>query len=137
MGSIRTRAESNALFFDFRYRGIRCKELTKLKPNKANIFRLKAIMKSIQKEIDEETFSYRKYFPNSKRADLFESMTPGITSATNEELLAGAQVAALEMRNTGAKKQSSILMACLVSLNFLIFGLLNVKLVGSAPLRGK
>lgn len=104
MGSIRTRAESNALFFDFRYRSIRCKELTKLKPTKANIFRLEAIMKTIQKEIDEETFSYRKYFPNSKRADLFESAAPCTTSTTNEELLAGAQVAALEMRNTGAKQ---------------------------------
>jgi len=104
MGSIRTRTESNALFFDFRYRGIRCKELTKLKPTKANIFRLEAIMKTIQKEIDEETFSYHKYFPNSKRADLFESMTPSITSATNEELVTGAQVAAQEMRNTGAKQ---------------------------------
>lgn len=50
MGSIRTRAESNTLFFDFRYRGIRCKELTKLKPTKANIFRLEAIMKTIQKD---------------------------------------------------------------------------------------
>ncbi|MEA9602671.1 DUF3596 domain-containing protein [Polynucleobacter sp. MG-28-Ekke-A2] len=104
MGSIRTRAESNALFFDFRYRGIRCKELTKLKPTKANIFRLEAIMKTIQKEIDEETFSYRNYFPNSKRADLFESATPSITPVTNEELVAGAQVAAQEMRNTGAKQ---------------------------------
>ena len=104
MGSIRTRAESNALFFDFRYRGIRCKELTKLKPTKANIFRLEAIMKTIQKEINEETFSYRNYFPNSKRADLFESATPSITPVTNEELVAGAQVAAQEMRNTGAKQ---------------------------------
>ena len=104
MGSIRTRAESNALFFDFRYRGIRCKELTKLKPTKANIFRLEAIMKTIQKEIDEETFSYRNYFPNSKRADLFERATPSITPVTNEELVAGAQVAAQEMRNTGAKQ---------------------------------
>jgi integrase len=104
MGSIRTRTESNALFFDFRYRGIRCKELTRLKPTKANIFRLEAIMKTMQKEIDEETFSYRKYFPNSKRADLFESMAPSITPVTNEELVAGAQIAAQEMHNTGAKQ---------------------------------
>ena len=94
MGSIRIRNESDALFFDFRYRGIRCKELTKLKPTKANVFRLEAIMKNIQKEIDEETFSYRKYFPHSKRADLFESVVPGITPATKDELVAGAQVAA-------------------------------------------
>jgi integrase len=103
MGSIRTRNESDALFFDFRYRGIRCKELTKLKSTKANIFRLETIMKNIQKEIDEETFSYRKYFPHSKRADLFESVVPGITPATKDELAAGAQVAAEAMKQSGKK----------------------------------
>lgn len=103
MGSIRTRNESDALFFDFRYRGIRCKELTKLKPTKANVFRLEAIMKNIQKEIDEETFSYRKYFPHSKRADLFESVVPCITPATTDELVSGAQIAAEAMKQSGGK----------------------------------
>jgi len=104
MGSIRTRNESNTLFFDFRFRSIRCKELTKLKPSKANIFKLEAIMKIIQKEIDEETFSYRKYFPNSKRADLFEGVQAKITPATTDELIAGAQVAAQVMSRTGVKQ---------------------------------
>ncbi|MBT8581171.1 DUF3596 domain-containing protein [Polynucleobacter paneuropaeus] len=103
MGSIRIRDESGALFFDFRYRGIRCKELTKLKSNKANIFKLETIMKNIQKEIDADTFSYRKYFPHSNRADLFESVAPTISPATTDELVAGAQVAQEVMKQTGMK----------------------------------
>jgi len=104
MASIRIRLETQTLYFDFQYRGIRCKELTKLKANKVNQLRLEAIMKSIQMEIDSQTFSYRKYFPNSKRADLFESAAPGIASATTNELVAGAEAAAQEMRKTGAKQ---------------------------------
>ena len=63
-------------------------------------------MKTIQKEIDKETFSYRKYFPNSKRADLFESAVPSIASATGEELVEGARLAVQEMKQTGSKVAS-------------------------------
>lgn len=103
MGSIRIRAETQTLYFDFQYRGIRCKELTKLKANKANELRLETVMKSIQKEIDTQTFSYRKYFPHSNRADLFESVAPCISPATTNELVAGAQVAQEVMKQTGMK----------------------------------
>ena len=103
MGSIRIRVETQMLYFDFQYRGIRCKELTKLKASNVNQFRLEAVMRSIQKEIDAQTFSYRKYFPHSKRADLFESVVPGITPATKDELVAGAQVAAEAMKQSGKK----------------------------------
>ena len=103
MGSIRIRVETQMLYFDFQYRGIRCKELTKLKASNVNQLRLEAVMRSIQKEIDAQTFSYRKYFPHSKRADLFESVVPGITPATKDELVAGAQVAAEAMKQSGKK----------------------------------
>lgn len=103
MASIRIRVETQTLYFDFQYQGIRCKELTKLKASNVNQLRLEAVMRSIQKEIDTQTFSYRKYFPNSKRADLFESVVPGITPATKDELVAGAQVAAEEMKQSGKK----------------------------------
>ena len=44
MGSIRIRVETQMLYFDFQYRGIRCKELTKLKASNVNQFRLEAVM---------------------------------------------------------------------------------------------
>jgi len=64
MASIRER--DGKLFFDFRYMGIRCRELTSLKATKANQKKLETILKKIEAEIAEGTFDYARYFPQSK-----------------------------------------------------------------------
>lgn len=63
MGSVRTR--KNALFFDFRFLGERCREQTTLPDTKANRKKLETILARIEAEIILGTFDYAKYFPNS------------------------------------------------------------------------
>jgi len=69
MGSIRSR--SRKLFFDFRYRGVRCREQTKLSDTPANRKRATSILERIEAEILIGTFDYATYFPNSNSADRF------------------------------------------------------------------
>lgn len=71
MGSINAKAGTGTLFFDFRFRGKRCKEYTKLKDSPANRKKLKTILERIEAEITLGTFNYGEYFPNSKRAAEF------------------------------------------------------------------
>lgn len=59
------------LFFDFRYRSVRCREYTKLPDSSANRKGMQKVMEKIEAEIILDTFSYATYFPNSKRAPLF------------------------------------------------------------------
>lgn len=63
MGSIRSR--SGLLFFDFRFRGLRCREQTLLHDTLENRKRMEVFMEQIEKEIKQGTFSYEKYFPKS------------------------------------------------------------------------
>ena len=67
MGSIRSR--SGKLFFDFRYRGVRCREQTKLSNNPVNRKRATTILERIEAEILVGTFDYATYFPNSNSTD--------------------------------------------------------------------
>lgn len=67
MGSVRARSDG-CLFFDFRYKGERCREYTRLKDTKQNRKRVKKVLRQIEAEIMADTFSYAKYFPNSPRA---------------------------------------------------------------------
>lgn len=69
MGSIRSR--SGKLFFDFRYRGARCREQTKLSDNPVNRKRATTILERIEAEILVGTFDYATYFPNSNSTDRF------------------------------------------------------------------
>ena len=59
------------IYIDFRYRGTRCREQTKLPDNPANRKRAKQILERIEAEITLGTFDYAKYFPKSKRAEQF------------------------------------------------------------------
>jgi len=59
------------LLFDFRYKGVRCKEYTPLPDTPANRRKMKVIMDRIQAEILLGAFDYAKYFPNSKRVEKF------------------------------------------------------------------
>ena len=64
MGSIRT--TSGKLFFDFRYKGIRCREYTTLIDSKSNTLQMNKIMSRIEDDIVTGNFEYAKYFPSSK-----------------------------------------------------------------------
>ena len=70
MGTVNERG--NKLFLDFRYRGVRCREYTKLEDKPANRKRLKTLMERIEAEILLGTFGYAEYFPKSKHGAQFK-----------------------------------------------------------------
>jgi len=72
VGSIRVNP-SSGLFFDFRYKGTRCREYTLLSDNTTNRKNMSKLLKQIEAEISAGTFSYRTYFPNSKLAIRLEA----------------------------------------------------------------
>jgi len=60
------------LFFDFRYRGVRCREVTRLRDTKANRRRMERVLRQIEAEITLGTFDYAAYFPKSRLASRFQ-----------------------------------------------------------------
>lgn len=86
MGSVRVRSGSATLFFDFRYRGKRCREQTTLPDTSANRRRMSKLLEQIEAEITLGTFEYRKYFPQSTHAHHFETSETGHTSAESMPL---------------------------------------------------
>ena len=69
MASINTR--SGALFFDFRYQGVRCREYTRLEDTVANRKRMGKVLEKIEQAIVVGTFRYADFFPGSKLATRF------------------------------------------------------------------
>ena len=67
MGSVTVR--SKKLMLDFRYKGQRCREHTKLPDTAPNRKRLEKILERLDAEILLGTFEYATYFPDSKKAD--------------------------------------------------------------------
>lgn len=61
------------LFFDFRYKGQRCREYTAVLDNKTNRTKMEKILLKIEEDIEADRFDYRRYFPNSKNADKFDA----------------------------------------------------------------
>lgn len=72
MGSINVR--NGKLAFDFRYRGIRCREQSQLDDTKPNRKRLEQILKRIESEIMLDQFDYGQYFPTSKKVEKFQTL---------------------------------------------------------------
>lgn len=72
MAKVRARKETGKLFFDFRYRGVRCREQTLLSDTPANRKKVVAVLQRISAEITLGTFDYRAYFPNSLQAAQFD-----------------------------------------------------------------
>ncbi len=70
MASIR--ATNGKLFWDFRFKGERCREYTLLQDNPENRRKMTKILQKIEKDIEAGTFIYRSYFPQSKLADRFD-----------------------------------------------------------------
>jgi len=69
MASIRER--NGKLFFDFRYRSIRCREYTLLDDTPANRKIMAKMLERIEAEITMGTFEYARYFPNSPMVQKF------------------------------------------------------------------
>lgn len=72
MGSINRRS-SGTLFFDFRYRGERCREYTSLRDTPANRKKLQKVLERIEADIATGSFDYRRYFPGSSLAARFDA----------------------------------------------------------------
>lgn len=66
MGNIRLRKDTGFLFFDFRYRGVRCREYTLLNDTAVNRKNMEKVLARIESEIKLDTFDYARFFPNSK-----------------------------------------------------------------------
>ncbi len=75
MASIRARTDNAKLFFDFRFRGKRCREQTLLDDTPANRKKLQKVLDRIEAEITLGSFNYASYFPDSPRAEQFEMPT--------------------------------------------------------------
>ena len=72
MGTIN--AIKTKLFIDFRIKGKRFREYTKLVDTPANRKRLEKLLKVIEAEIMLDQFDYGKYFPNSTRVAQFQEL---------------------------------------------------------------
>lgn len=72
MGTVNERG--GLLFLDFRYKGQRCREYTKLVDTKSNRNRASRLLKTIEAEIHLDRFDYGKYFPNSKLKERFDEI---------------------------------------------------------------
>lgn len=73
MASISSRNKDGGLFFDFRYRGVRCREQTLLRDTAVNRRKLQVVLNRIEKDIADGVFNYRNYFPNSPLAERFDA----------------------------------------------------------------
>ena len=67
-------ARRGRLFFDFSFKGIRCREYTKLEENPRNRKRLETILERIHAEILLSRFDYSEYFPNSVHIQKFSEI---------------------------------------------------------------
>jgi integrase len=67
MSSVRARKDGR-LFFDFRFGGERCRELSQLHDTPANRRKMERVLAAIDDDIAAGTFSYERVFPGSKRA---------------------------------------------------------------------
>lgn len=66
MASIGVR-KNGLLHFDFRYKGERCREFTRLTDTKANRRKMQKVVDRIEAEITLGSFDYAAYFPSSKK----------------------------------------------------------------------
>jgi integrase len=72
MSKIRARTDNGKLFFDFFFRGQRCREQTTLDDTPANRKNMEQVLARIEAEKVLGVFQYSKYFPNSANALKFD-----------------------------------------------------------------
>lgn len=75
MVKVRARPESGNLYFDFSYRGLRCREQTTLVDTTGNRRTVEAMARRIDRDIRAGRFDYTQYFPDSPRAHRLASQT--------------------------------------------------------------
>lgn len=75
MPNVRVHKPNGMLFFDFRYRGQRCREYTALADSVTNRKKMQKVLARIDAEIEAGTFEYAAYFPNSKALERFAMPT--------------------------------------------------------------
>lgn len=81
MAKVRARADTNLLFLDFYFRGVRCREQTALPDTAENRKKVQALLNRIQKEIRQGVFDYAATFPASNKAARFaENAVAGTVS---------------------------------------------------------
>lgn len=91
MGSINER--EGALFFDFRFRGHRCREYTKLTDTAANRKKMQVVLDKIESDISMGTFDYAKVFPGSKLAAKFSAASVPLPAPASSAAVLAAVVA--------------------------------------------
>ncbi|HWT14922.1 MAG TPA: tyrosine-type recombinase/integrase [Patescibacteria group bacterium] len=85
MAKVRARPESGALYLDFFYRGVRCREQTTLLDGAENRKRVQALLNRIEKEMAQGVFDYAATFPDSSRVTLFATTLPGERPIANTQ----------------------------------------------------
>ena len=98
MASIRVRKETGLLFFDFRFRGQRCREQTMLQDTPANRKRLEKALAKIEADIAAGTFDYSATFPGSRNipardpapAPVPDLSTPAVPASASATAVAAA-----------------------------------------------
>ena len=87
MANVRVRPETGCLYFDFQYRGFRCREMTALADTPSNRRAVEVVATRIKREIAKGSFDYRAFFPDSPKAARFSvlntSSSGPSTSPTN------------------------------------------------------
>ena len=77
MAKIRPRKESGLLYFDFNYRGQRCREQTTLPDTPANRRQMELVLKKIEAAMTLGQFNYLEFFPSSRKAHKLEKQSGG------------------------------------------------------------
>lgn len=83
MASINVRKETGKLYFDFRYRNIRCREQTELKDTPSNRALMEKTLEKIQAQILLGCFDYEKTFPQSRLLAKFKKVERAIEPAND------------------------------------------------------
>ena len=71
MARVGLRSETGTLYFDFSYKGKRCREQTTLKDTPRNRRNMEKVLEKIERAIVDGTFDYANFFPGSRRAEQF------------------------------------------------------------------
>lgn len=120
MATIRSRSETNRLFIDFRFRGVRYRQQTTLKDTLSNRQRVKRDMKKIEAKIELGELNIDELFPKTKKNE------PSFTCETERfdkfsaQWLEGKRV---EWRESHFKQTHSIIKKYLIP----CFGVCDVK----------
>lgn len=83
MGNVRVRPDTGKLYFDFQYRGERCREYSLLPDSKESRRRMRRVMKQIDNAMVTGQFRYADFFPHSTKADYFTALENGGSRETS------------------------------------------------------